>query len=169
MSTPDDPTRRMPSDDPKGPPPGGTREREVVRDAPDWRAQLADQLRTIRAGLIGTALIALVALGLGVYLLATRDDDDGADRNAASAAQVRQLEQRTDRLESRLGNRAGEGDVEEVQQNQAQIADRLDALEEQVGDDDAQQLQQAVERLSGQLEQLSRRVDRLEEEQQDQQ
>jgi type IV secretory pathway VirB10-like protein len=189
MSTPDDPKRRMPPDeDPTrrmppaeqrgegAPPPAGgerdprapvAREREVIEDDPVWRAKVSDQLRSMRNALFGVGLLALLGLALGVYLLATRDDEGNGD--AASRSQVRDLEQRVDRVESQVDRRATAGDVAEIQEAQSALADRLNTVEEQAGQDDTQQLEQSIEQLSDQIEQLSERVDEVEQEQQQQQ
>ena len=173
MSTPDEPTRRIPTSDPQGPgaPPPREREREVIYEDPDWRSDIARELRSIRNALFAVGLIALLALGLGVYLLVNDDDDDGNNRNGASAGEVRDLDDRVDKLESQVKERAGEGAVEEIQQSQSEISDRLDALEEQAGQDDGDetaQLQQAIEDLTTEFQALSERVDSIEQEQQQQ-
>ena len=143
------------------------REREVIEDDRVWR--LEDQLRTLRAALAVAGVIALVALGLAIYLLSEEDDDEDG-RAGASRTQVRALEDRVDRLGSRLDNRAGEGDVDDVAQSQSELAARLDTLEEelaQTGDGgDTAQLEQTVIDLSGDVQELSQRVDELEQEQQ---
>lgn len=146
------------------------REREVIGDR-GWRAQLEDQLRSIRNALFGVGLVALLGLALGVYLLATRDDD-GSGRDGASSSQVRDLEDRVDELESRVDNRASESDLKDLQESQSQISDRLDTLEQQAEQGrggDTQQLEQAIDDLSSDLEELSQRVDELEQQQQEQQ
>ena len=165
MSTPDDPTRRLPPADPPA-----VREREVVEEDPGWRAHLDDQLSTIRGLLLGIGLIALAALAIGVYLLATEDDDDDDTRAGASRNQVRLLEDRLDKLGSQVDDRAGKGALNQLEGSQSQLTERLDALEEETAqsDDagDIGQLEQAVEDLSGDIQELSERVDEVEQEQQ---
>ena len=170
MGAPDDPTRRLPEARP-GPPPPVAREREVIADDGVWRARLDDQLRTLRAALAGVGVIALAALALGIYLLTEEEDDDDG-RAGASRTQVRALEERVDKLGSRLGNRAGEGDVDDVAQSQSELAGRVDVLEQELEqsaeEGDTAELEQTLTDLSGDLQELSQRVDELEQEQQQQ-
>jgi outer membrane murein-binding lipoprotein Lpp len=187
MSTPEDPTRRMPPAEPEGAgarPPGtpapGEREQVVEReavvedDAP-FRAHVADQLRSMRNALVGIGIISLLALGLAGWALLADDDEDGGDRNAASRSQVRDLEDRVDRLESQMENAAGENEVSELSDAQSQLADRVDTLEGAQNDtdgpsqQDVQQLQQAIDDLSSDIQELGQRVDEVEQEQQQQQ
>jgi outer membrane murein-binding lipoprotein Lpp len=187
MSTPEDPTRRMPPAEPEGagaPPrsPGGPGEREqvvereaVVDDDAPFRAHVADQLRSMRNALVGIGIISLLALGLAGWALLADDDEDGGDRNAASRSQVRDLEDRVDRLESQMENAAGENEVSELSDAQSQLADRVNTLEGAQDDtdgpsqQDVQQLRQAIDDLSSDIQELGQRVDEVEQEQQQQQ
>ena len=159
MSTPDDPTRRVPE----------VREREVVEQDP-WRAEVTDQLRMLRNALWGLALLAALAVGLSVWaiVVAGDDDDDGTNRNASSQAQVGDLEERVDRLDSQLGEVPGRDALNKLENAQSRMSERLDQLEEQAGEDDDSGLEQSIDDLSSQLDELSARVDQVEQEQEQQ-
>lgn len=157
MSTPDDPTRRTPE----------VREREIAHDDP-WRDDVSAQLRLLRNSVWGVALLAAIALGIGIYAVVT-DDDDGADsRNVASETRVAELEDRVDELGERSENAVRPRDLDQLDQRQSELSDRIDAVEEQAGQGNADDLQQSIDQLSNDLEQLSQRVDELEQEQQQQ-
>jgi len=164
MSSPEDPTRRLPPAEPPV-----AREREVfVEDDGGWRHDILDRLDALRNWLIAVGLIALVALGLSAYALLTAEEEDDA-RGGASREQVRTLEDRVDELDSRTEDLPSERAVNDLRDDQQQTADRVEALERQAEDrGDTQELEQAIDDLSRQIEELDQRVREVEQRQEEQ-
>ncbi|WP_354700789.1 hypothetical protein [Paraconexibacter sp. AEG42_29] len=149
----DQPTRHLP-------PAGAARPRQPVDPRPPadpqgYRGQgvdalafenLAATVRTLRATLIGVALVTVAALLLGFYALSQAGDDDGS--GGSSSASSSQLDDRVDRLSRqvqklRSGSSSGSADTAD-----------LDALKEQVDGaakaSDLQSLREAVDKLGEQ-------------------
>ena len=148
------PTRRIPPQDP--PPRGTVRETEYVDD-PE-REALRDRIRSLTTALVLTALLATAALGVALYTLLA-DDEEENGRQGASPARVSNVEDRVDELESRIEDRATNGDVEELEE-------RLGAVEEEAEQaaegGDTTQLQDAIETLDQNVQELGDRVESLE-------
>ena len=127
--------------------------------------RLEDAIEALRTWLVVVGVLALAALCVAVYALATDDEGDGrgggSQTGLASDERVSQLENRIDRISRQvqgLRSDAGSSDT-------AEIGDRIEALERRVeslpaggsGDDATQ----AVEQLSGRVDELSKDIDEL--------
>ena len=112
----------------------------VVAEAVDplWAERLEEQLRSLRGLVALLSVLALAAVALSVYTL-LRDDDD---RQGASPERVGRLDDRVDRLESRLGSTTNEAEV-------ARLEDRLDAKADA----------QSVEELTSEVQNLQTAID----------
>lgn len=172
----DDPTRvnRPPDHGPDDP--GRPSERETVYEEGDrgWFAQLTDRLESLRTGLAIVAVVAVAGLAVGLISLLGDDESESAGDGGASPARVQGLEDRLDEFEERLGNRAGENAVSDLESTQQELADRIDSLEQSVegGGDQAaaiDDLNQSVEELQQALADLEQRVEDLEEQEQNEQ
>jgi len=137
----------------------------VVAEAVDplWAERLEGSVRSLKRLVALLAVLALAGVGLSVYAL-LRDDDD---RRGASRERVARLDNRVDRLESRLGSTTNEADV-------ARLRDRLETKADtrslQQLSDDVQQLQTSLDKVSSgddssadAVTQLDGRVDELSE------
>lgn len=172
MSSPDDPTRRIPAVPPPSDRPPVAHEREVYADDDGpWRREVLDRLDSLRTGLIVVGLLSVLALGLAGYTLLTAEEEDDA-QGGASRSQVRSLEDRVDELESQSEDRASQDAVDSLRSNQREVVDRVEALEDQVeqaGDGgDTEALQESIDQLSQDLEALDQRVAEVEQRQEQQ-
>jgi len=160
MSTPDDPTRRIPPVPPPGDPPPVAREREVYADDEGvWRREVIDRLDSLRTGLVVVALLAVAALALAGYSLLAEEDDGGNGRDGASRSQVGSLEDRVDELESQMEDRASQKAVDSLRSDQREIVDRVEAVEDAASDGgDTEALQDSIDQLSQDVEALDQRV-----------
>ena len=155
---PEPPTRRIPPQQPQGPPPGGQiRETEYATADPGFALQeLTDRVRSLQTALALVGVLAAAALGVALWTLLS--EDDGGDASGASSEQVAELEDRVERVEERVGDRATEGQLSEVQEDVEQLSQQVEEAAAEGGGDDAQQ---AVEDLSEDVQALSDRVDDL--------
>ena len=156
---PDPPTESLPATAPVA------REAVVANEVVDplWAERLEGSVRSLKRLVALLAVLALAGVGLSVYAL-LRDDDD---RRGASRERVARLDNRVDRLESRLGSTTNEADV-------ARLRDRLETKADtrslQQLSDDVQQLQTSLDKVSSgddssadAVTQLDGRVDELSE------
>jgi hypothetical protein len=154
----EDPTRRLPPVRP------AVRERSAVYVAQEeavWRQEVLDRLRSQTAAIAMLAVLAVAALGVGLWALYSQGQDD----NDASGARVRQLEQRVDAVESRLQQRAGaRQDVTALRQEQRALDERLRVLEQSAEDagENLDAMSQAVSGTQQAVEQVEERVEQLE-------
>ena len=118
-----------------------------------WRALVQDRLRSLTRWLVAIGVLAVAALGVGLWALLS--DEDGDRRTRAAA--VRALEDRVDELESEV-QRAPSRVVVSVRDEQEALEQRVDALEEGTND--------AVEDVRQDVEELQARVEELEQQQQ---
>lgn len=160
---PDEPTRRLPPQEPAG-------QRETVRDttyaAPDpalLHEQLLDRIRSLQTALALVGVLAAVALGVALWGLLSDDDDSG--RRGAGSQRVSALEDRVAELENRIDDRATKNSVERLDSDVDQLRDDVEKATADQGDDETQQ---AVEDLRGDVQQLGRRVDELSQQQESQ-
>ena len=164
MSTPDDPTRRIP---PTEPPLPAVREREyAVADGEPWRQSVLDRLDSLRTWVVAAVVLSLLAIGLAGYTLLTAEEEDDA-RAGASREQVNDLSERVDELASDVGDAPSEKAVRDVREGQQELGDRVkaleDAAEESASDDGGtEELQSAVDDLNDSMTQLDQRVSDLE-------
>jgi uncharacterized protein HemX len=154
MSTPDDPTRRIPPVPPPGDPPPVAREREVYADDEGvWRREVIDRLDSLRTGLVVVALLAVAALALAGYSLLADEDDGGNGRDGASRSQ----------------DRASQKAVDSLRSDQREIVDRVEAVEDAASDGgDTEALQESIDQLSQDIEALDQRVAEVEQRQEEQ-
>ncbi|HEV2062091.1 MAG TPA: hypothetical protein VGR12_04495 [Solirubrobacteraceae bacterium] len=142
------------------PPREAVRETEHVHD-PE-RDALQDRIRSLTTALVLTALLALAGLGVALWALLGEDDDEGGSRGA-SPSRVSNLEDRVDELESRIENRATNGDIQDLEQRIQEVEQQAQQAAE---GGDTEQLQQSIETLDENVQQLDQRVEELEQQQQ---
>lgn len=107
-----------------------------------------------------TLTALLAAAALGVGLYALLVDDEDEDvRRGASPARVSALDDRVDELENRIGDRATKNALDRLEQRQAQLEGQVEQAGEAGGD--AEALQQSVEQLGADVQALEQRVDDL--------
>ncbi len=124
------------------------------------KEELRDRIRSLRTALALTALLATAALGVGLYtLLADDEEERGVDRRGASPARVAALDDRVDELEDRLGDRATKNALAQLEERQAELEGQVEQAGEAGGDTEA--VQQSVEQLSQDVQALEQRVDEL--------
>ena len=125
---------------------------------------LEDAVGALRTWLAVVGLVAVAALGIGIYALMQDDEDNarGSRSGLASDERVSRLDDRIDRLSRqvqtlRAGNSGGD--------STAELGDRVDELEDTVetlGERSAPDATQAIEDLSGRIDELRSDVDALE-------
>ena len=168
---PGEPTRRLPPTRPAEP----LREREVVTTTepdPAWVQEILDRLRSLRTTVTLVGVLALAALGVGLWALLSQEEEGDA-RQGASRERVQTLEDRVDELESETEDAASQNAVEGLRDQQQELEQRVRAVEEQSSDGggvedvqaDVQQLSDAVEQIGQAIEQLNQRVGDLEQQQ----
>ena len=165
---PDQPTRPIP---PTGPP----REPIIEREVPVADPVLDDAVRSLRTWLALATLVALAALGLALWAVLTKEEEEDAQRGA-TVEQVERLEQRVEDLESRLDQRATKGELQEVAEAQVEIREQIEGVRRQArdrGDTEALQesideLQQSVDDVAGDVQELDQRVADVEQRQDEQ-
>jgi uncharacterized coiled-coil protein SlyX len=160
MSAPgsEDPTRRLP---PVSTPPRRGPTVYVEPDEALWRQEVRDRLRSQTTAITLVAVLAFAALGVGLWaVLSDAQQDDGA-----SSARVRSLEQRMDRVESALSQRAAAlENVARLRDRQQALEQRLEGLEQRIADsaESLDSTTQAITATQQAIEQLEERVDQLE-------
>jgi hypothetical protein len=146
--------------------PAGVEERYVAPagvDSTTMLLALEDAVGALRTWLAIVGLVAVAALGIGVYALtkANDDSDRGSRSGLASDERVSRLDDRVDRLSRQLQTlRAGSSGGDST----AELGDRLDELEstvETLGKRNAPDATQAIEDLSGRIDDLRSDVDAL--------
>lgn len=155
---PDDPTRRIP---PTG------RERVVEHEPPPGPDPLMERLDSMRTALAVLGLIAVAALGIAVWAL-LRAADAERDGGGGRAAEVQSLRDEVSELESRIENRATEGDVSDLAEQQQGLADRIDEVAEQAGSQEPAEAtdpeaREALEAVDQTLQEIDQRLTALEE------
>jgi FtsZ-interacting cell division protein ZipA len=165
---PDPPTRPI---QPTGPP----REPMLEREVPVTDPVLEDSVHSLRTWLIITTVVALAALAVALWAVVTKEEEEDAQRGA-TVEQIEELEQRVDTLESQMGNRATNNDVQEVADAQDQLREDVQAAQRQANDggdnqelqDSVDQLQQSVDDMAADVDQLQQRMDDVERRQDEQ-
>jgi uncharacterized protein HemX len=117
----------------------------------EGRRDVGDRLRSLTRALVAVAVLAVAALGVGVWALLEDDEDDRRPRAGA----VRALEDRLDELEAEVQRAPSRVEVS-IRDEQRSLDDRVEALEHSTSD--------AVEDVRQDLEELRQRVDELERE-----
>ena len=143
---PDEPTRRLPG--------AGRRDVAYVHDEALWREHLYDRLRSLTTAVTLVAIVAVAALGVGLWALLAdpRDDTD----------QLRRIEQRVEQLEAQ--QRPAAEDLAAVRERQQALERRLLALEDQADEpaEETQAMIEAIESTQQSVTQLEQRVAGLE-------
>ena len=144
---PDPHTRRM---DPAAPPPGGPE--DPYED---------DRLKSLRTWLAVVGVLAVAALGVGLWALLTQEEESDAQQGA-TAASVSSLRERVSDLESDVEDLATKSSVSKVREDQADLEKQVDELGKAAeGGEDTDALKQSVDDLEGEVEQLQQDVDDL--------
>lgn len=168
---PDRPTDRL-QPTPPPPPPRAPQapvyEERVVAPAADPSMillRLEDAVRSLRTGLMVVGVIAVAALGVGIYALMQAGDDaaGGSRSGLASDSRVSQLGDRIDRISRqvqglRAAGAAGGGAAD------GEVAGRVAALEKTVqtlADRPSTDPQQAIDQLSGRIDDIAQDVKAL--------
>jgi 3-phenylpropionate/cinnamic acid dioxygenase small subunit len=123
------------------------------------KEELRDRIRSLRTALALTALLATAALGIGLYTLLAEDEEQGVDRRGASPARVAALDDRVDELENRVGDRATKNQLDQIEQRQERLEGQIEQAGEAGGD--AEAVQQSVEQINADVQALEQRVDEL--------
>ena len=159
---PEEPTRRL---DPT--PPVVHREVEVLEEDPAVsRAAILDDLRSLKRAVALLGVLAVAALGVGLWALLTQEEESDAQRGATREG-LADVRERVERVENDVEDAATEESVSRVRNRQEQLSERVGTLSDDVeqaqeGGGDAAQAQESVEELSGQVEELTGRIDALE-------
>jgi polyhydroxyalkanoate synthesis regulator phasin len=133
-------------------------ERELARAEADelaWRELLHDQLRSLRTGLILLGVLAVAALGLGLWALLTAESVDQS-RVAVQASRVRELERRVDAIQRTAARAPSAGDIAALSAQQRTLAQSVSQLERTSAQTTAQ-----VDALRARVQRLEQRVDAL--------
>ncbi len=173
---PDEPTRRLPPTHGPPAPPPRVHEREVAVEPDDdivWREEIVDRLNSLRTAVVLLGIVAVAALGVALWALLTQEEEDDA-RRAASAQQVRNLEERVEELEQDIDRAPSRDALSQLSETVESLDERVGAVEDRVEEGggtsaqvedlqrDVQQLGDAVEQLGDAVEQLDQRVGALE-------
>ena len=138
-------------------------ERVVTPDHSAALLRLEDALDSLRTGLMIVGVIAVAALGVGIYSLMSQDDGSSGSRSGlASDSRVSELDDRVDRIsrqvqDLRSGEAGGDGDADA-------LGDRVEALEgtvKELADRPAPDATQAVQELSDRIDDISSDVEEL--------
>jgi vacuolar-type H+-ATPase subunit I/STV1 len=136
------------------------RELELETDAGAWHALMLDRLQSLRTAVAIVTVVALAALGVAVWAL-LRDDGGGTRRQSVSAARVRALENRVQRLEQRVPSQQ---DIASLRDDAQAIAKRVAGAEvaATAAQRRADTLDQRLHEDRQQLRDLQQRVDAIE-------
>jgi len=123
-----------------------------------WRDYLRDRLSSLTTGLTLVAIVAVAALGVGLWSVFADPGDD------VSTERLRRLEQRVEQLDARLAQRPEAQDVIAVREQQQSLDQRLRALEEQASEpaEETEAMIQSIEATQQEVVQLEERVAELE-------
>ena len=154
------PTGRLP---PVRPP---VRQREVVSvesEAMLWHQEMRDRLRSLTTAVTLAALLAVVALGIALWVLLA----DPQDERGASVSRVGELEERVQGLESGLERSASRDGLDALRGQQRSLDERVQALDAKVAQpsEDLEGMRDAVVETQQAVEQLEQRVEELEQQQ----
>ena len=124
--------------------------------------RLEDAVRSLRTGLMVVGVIAVAALGVGIYALMKADDDatGGSRSGLASDSRVSQLDERIDRISRQVqGLRAAGGgaDGDAVEGRVAALEKTVQTLADRPSTDP----QQAIDQLSGRIDDIAEDVQAL--------
>lgn len=159
MSTtppPDRPTERLQPT----PPPQYERVVPAGADPNLLFVRLEDTISSLRTALVIVGVLAVAALGLGLYAVLSNDNSTGTTRGAASADRVARLDDRVDRLSRQ---------VQQLRSSTNALTRRVDDLSRQLatlrsesaGGPASSDTTQALQDLNKRVDDLSRQVQQL--------
>lgn len=124
--------------------------------------RLEDAIEGLRTWLVIVGIVALAALGVAVYALATDDEGDGrgtgSQTGLASDERVSQLENRIDRISRQVQDLRSDAGSDDA----AKLADRIEALERSApSQGSGAEAGQAVEQLSERVDGLAEDIEEL--------
>jgi polyhydroxyalkanoate synthesis regulator phasin len=165
MSTtppPDRPTERL-----QPAPPAPQYERAVdprapvATDATLLFTRLEDAISSLRTWLVLVGVLAVAALGLGLY--AVLNNDNGTTRGTASADRVARLNDRVDRLSRQVQQlRSTSGGTSALSRRVDELSRQVAALRSQgAGGSSSTDTTQALQDLNKRVDDLSRQVQQL--------
>lgn len=168
---PDRPTERLQPPPPPPPPPprapqAPVYEERVVAPAADPSMillRLEDAVRSLRTGLMVVGVIAVAALGVGIYALMQADDDatGGSRSGLASDSRVSELDDRIDRVSRQVqGLRAAGGGAAGGDAVEGRVA-ALEKTVQTLADRPSTDPQQAIDQLSGRIDDIAEDVQAL--------
>jgi septal ring factor EnvC (AmiA/AmiB activator) len=131
------------------------RERELARSDADelaWRELLHDQLRSFRTGLVVLGVLAVAALGIALWALLTVQSSGDV-----SAARVRRLERRVDRIQTEVRSTPSSATLASLQASQQSLDKQVSSLASRL-----QRVEQASVEVKATLSSLQQRVGALE-------
>lgn len=120
-------------------------------------ARLEDTISSLRTMVAVVGVIAVVALGLGLYAVLREDSSSSTPSDAASSDEVARLDERVDSLSRQVQDlRSSSGDT-------SALDDRIDDLSKEVDTlkSASSETEQAVKDLEGRVDDLSSQVEEL--------
>ncbi len=135
---------------------------------PDWADRTEDRLRSLQGLLALASVLALAALGVGIWALVD-DDGDDSSREGASRARVVALSDRVERLESRAdrpapastAGQASEADLDALEDDVAALKSQVAAGGDGGGESGDAATEQSVSALATRVDELAGQVDEL--------
>jgi septal ring factor EnvC (AmiA/AmiB activator) len=130
----------------------------VQTDEAFWHEYVHDRLRSLTTAVTLLAIIAVAALGVGLWALFAAPGDD------ASTDRVRRLEARVAALDARLQQRPAAVDLAAMRDRQRSLEQSVQSLEARLDrpDEEIEAVIEAVEATRQSLAQLEQRVADLE-------
>jgi uncharacterized protein HemX len=151
----DDPTRRLAATRPVV---GDRSVAYVHSDEEFWRQYLYERLRSLTTAVTLVAIVAVAALGVGLWSILGDQSED------ASTERMSRLEQRVDALDARLRQRPAADDLAAVRERQEAAEQALRTLERKTAapEEDTAAVIEAVDATQQSVAQLEQRVAALE-------
>lgn len=155
---------------PLRPTPPVVEERYVAPSADPILVRLEDAVASLRTWLAIVGLLAVVALGVGIYALVAKNDTSsrGSRSELATDQRVSRVDDRVDRLKSQVQSLrsalASSSGASGAGADTAALSDRVDQLEQTsktLAARPATDSSQAVKQLSGRIDDLARDVEQL--------
>lgn len=133
---------------------------ERVRSPDPVLLRLEDAVDSLRTGIMIVGVIAVAALGVGIYSLVSQDDAGDASRSGlASDARVSELDDRVDRISRQVQDlREAEGGDDELGERVEALEKTVEELAERPTPGDATE---AVKELSDRIDDIAADVEQL--------
>jgi hypothetical protein len=128
-------------------------------------ADLRDEIRSLKTAVVLLGVLGVIALGVAAWALLSNNDDSGTTRSGVSPARVSELERRVSDLASQVRRAPAKSDLAALADRQKALGDRVAAIEKTANDAASQQ---SVDQIQQNLQDLQKRVDEIEQQQQDQ-